>query len=443
MGGELPLDERGWPRKLEPTQFAEALLHVDIGDHYPGGKYVCTFDGAGEIEFANAAQGRLVAKNKYAVDVDPSQGFIAVRLRRTDPKNPVKNIRLLKAEHEDTAHSSPFNPDFIKRYRGFQVIRFMDWQKTNNSKQVKWEDRPRIDDPTQSGFKGVALEYCLQLANTLDADPWLCLPHLADDDYVRNFATTVKNKLNPKRKVVIEYSNETWNTQFEQARYCKEKGLAQALSKNPYEAQLRYSAQRSVEIFKIFEEVFGSKDRLVRVLATHAANPWAGTTEMDWNDAFKSADAEAIAPYFGNAYGDPKTADKVAVMTVDEILDGCQKMIADNRKKNETYAAEAKKRGLKLMCYESGQHLVGFAGAENNEKLMHLFHAANRHPRMRELYLEDLKNWRDVSGDTYCVFSSVGRYTKWGSWGVLEYWDQKESEAPKMMAIREWMKGTK
>ena len=42
--------------------------------------------------------------------------------------------------------------------------------------------------------------------------------------------------------------------------------------------------------------------------------------------------------------------------------------------------------------------------------------------------------------DTFCVFSSMGRYTKWGSWGVMEYYDQKETDAPKMMALREWMK---
>jgi hypothetical protein len=439
-GGDLPLDERGWPKSLEPTQFAEALLHVDIQPHYPSGKYVCLFEGRGELEFSHAATGKLVGPNKYAVDVDSNKSFIAVRVRKTDPKNPVKNIRFVKAEHEGTYKSAPFYPDFLKRYKGLQAIRFMDWQRTNNSKQVKWSERPRVDDATQAGTKGVALEYCIQLANTLDADPWFCIPHLADDDYVRNFAKLVKDKVNSKHKIYVEYSNETWNTMFDQAKHCKEKGLELKLSENGYEAQLRYSAQRSVEIFKLFEEVFGGKDRLVRVLAVHAANPWTGTTEMDWQDAHRSADAVAIAPYFGNAFGDPKTVDKVSQMTVDEILDGCKKMIADNKVKNQKYADEAKKRNLRLMCYESGQHLAGYAGAENNAKLTDLFHEANRHPRMKELYLEDLKNWQDVGGDTYAVFSSVGRYTKWGSWGVLEHAYQDETKAPKMMALREWMK---
>jgi hypothetical protein len=438
-GGPLDLDARGWPRKLADKQFAEALIYMDIGNHYPGGAYVCLFDGKGELEFSNAAQGKRVGPNKYTVDVDNAKGFMAVRIRKTDPQDPVRNIRVSKAEHEKTYQTQPFLPEFLDRYKGFQVIRFMDWQKTNNSNDERWEKRPRPDDATQAGMKGVALEYCLQLANALDVDPWLCIPHKADDDYVRNFAKMVKEKLDPKHKVYIEYSNETWNTIFDQSKYCQERGLALKLSDNAYEAQIRYSSQRSVEVFKIFAEVFGGTDRLVRVLAAHGAHPWTGTTAMDWKDAYKSADAIAIAPYFGNAYGDPKTADKVAAMSVDELLDGCKKMIADNRKTNEVYAAEAKKRGLKLMTYESGQHLVGYAGAQDDQRLMKLFHDANRHPRMRELYLEDLKNWQEIGGSTFCVFSSMGLYTKWGSWGVLEHRDQNPDDSPKWKAIRDFM----
>jgi hypothetical protein len=439
QGGPLPLDERGWPKQLADQQFAEALIYMDIGAHYPGGKYVCTFEGKGELEFSNAAQGKKAGPNRYAVDVDNARGFMAVRVRKTDPKDPVRNIRLVPEQYKDSYQLQPFLPEFLERYKGFQVIRFMDWLRVNNSTIEKWSERSRPEDQTQAGQKGVALEYCLQCANALDADPWLCIPHKADDDYVRNFAKMVKEKLNSKHKVYIEYSNETWNQLFDQAKYCTERGLALKLSDKPYDAELRYSSQRSVEVFKIFEEVFGGKDRLVRVIAAHGAHLWTGTTEMDWKDAYKSADAIAIAPYFGNRFGDPKTADQVSMATVDELLDGCQKMIADNKKTNETYAVEAKKRDLKLMTYESGQHLVGVAGAQDNEKLMKLFHEANRHPRMKELYLRDLKNWQEIGGSTFCVFSSMGLYTKWGSWGVLEHRDQDPATAPKWQAIQEFM----
>ena len=434
-GGELKV-ESGWVKELAPEQFAEALMFVDIGNRYPGGKYVCLYKGTGTVEFGHAAKVEKSEPGRIELEVTPDKGMLTLKVTKT----PVEDVRLIPADLEKDGPI--FRPAFLKRYEGFGVIRFMDWQRTNDSKQGKWGERPLPTDATQASNKGVAIEHCCDLAIAMKADPWFCIPHLADNEYVEKFAQLVRDRLKEtKLKVYVEYSNETWNGQFEQARYCARKGKELGLSENAYEGQLRYSAQRSVEIFKIFEKEFGSKDRLVRVLSAHSVNPWSGTTVMDWKDAAKSADAIAIAPYFGNAFGDPKTADQVAAMSVDEILDGCQKSIESNKKHLEKYAAEAKTRGLKLMAYEAGQHLAGYGGAENNEKLMKLFHEANRHPRMKDLYLQDMKNWAEAGGSTYCLFSSVGRYSKWGSWGLKEYEDDPDDKAPKLQAVREVISG--
>ena len=37
----------------------------------------------------------------------------------------------------------------------------------------------------------------VELANTLHANPWFCMPHQADDEFVRNFARTVREQLDP------------------------------------------------------------------------------------------------------------------------------------------------------------------------------------------------------------------------------------------------------
>ena len=49
-----------------------------------------------------------------------------------------------------------------------------------------------------------------------------------------------------------------------------------------------------------------------------------------------------------------------------------------------------------------------------------MFQAANRDPRMGELYLRHLAHWQASGGDLYVLFNSMGEYTKWGSWGLLE-----------------------
>jgi hypothetical protein len=50
------------------------------------------------------------------------------------------------------------------------------------------------------------------------------MPHQASDEYVRQFALLVKEKLDPSLKVYIEYSNEVWNGIFAQHRYAEEQG---------------------------------------------------------------------------------------------------------------------------------------------------------------------------------------------------------------------------
>ena len=61
----------------------------------------------------------------------------------------------------------------------------------------------------------------VDLCNRLKINPWLCVPHLASDDYVRRFAEIVKRDWDPPLKVYVEYSNEVWNGIFEQHRYAK------------------------------------------------------------------------------------------------------------------------------------------------------------------------------------------------------------------------------
>jgi hypothetical protein len=158
---------------------------------------------------------------------------------------------------------------------------------------------------------------------------------------------------------------------------------------------------------------------------------------MGWKDAYKNADAIAIAPYFGSEFGDPKSADKMASLSVDELLKECRRSIHERAKTTRRYADEARKRHLRLIAYEGGQHLVGVRGAENNERLTKLFQAANRAAAMKEVYLEDLKTWQECGGGLFCVFSSLGGPSKWGSWGILESEKQDPATAPKFQAIQE------
>jgi hypothetical protein len=263
----------------------------------------------------------------------------------------------------------------------------------------------------------------IELCNIVEIDPWFNMPHLADDDYMRRFAQQVKSSIRPSLKIYVEYSNEVWNSMFGQAGYASEQGLAAGLSDNPYEAQLRFYAQRTTEILAIWEDVFSdTRDRIIGVYAAQSANDWTSTTILSSKGVKDHCDVLAIAPYFGGSLGSPERADEVAEWSLDRLFSELGTEIeSDNLHAIQKQSQIARRHGVKLVAYEGGQHLVGHGGAENNERLVDLFIAANRDRRMGELYRRHLNLWWAAGGDLYAFFSSMSEPSKWGSWGLLEF----------------------
>lgn len=440
-GPALEVDERGWVKRLEPNCFAETPLCTIDGGHYPGGEWTVLWEGDGRIELSKG-EVTSTGPGRQVVRIDPSGGGFFLRLLETNPDNPVRNIRVVMPGLDPaTVQHDPWHPRFLDRWRGVACVRFMDFQETNNSRQRRWTDRPRPDDATFTR-RGIPLELLCDLANRLGADPWFCLPHLADDDYVRQFAEMVKARLDPKLRVYVEYSNEVWNGQFEQHRYAGEEGRRLGLADKPWEAAWHFTARRSVQIFGIWQAVFGGSDRLVRVLATQAGNSYVAKQILRWEDAYRHADVLAIAPYISMnipAEGKGLTAPQVASWPVERFLDYVEtNALPECIRWMEEHRQVAHEHGLKLVCYEAGQHFVGVQGGENHEGLTRLLHAANGHARMADLYGRYYEAWQARDGDLLCHFSSVGQWSKWGSWGLLQYADEDPGSSPKFVATMRW-----
>ncbi len=440
-GPELTLDEHGWVKKLEPNCWAETPICTIRGGHYPPGQYTVLYDGKGKIEFFNAAKIIASEPGKISINADPNKGGFHLKITQTDPDDYIRNIRVIMPGFLETCQDNPWHPVFLARWKGMACLRFMDFMHTNNSTISTWADRPKLSDATFT-TKGIPLELLIDLANRLNTDPWFCIPHLADDDYVRNFAQMVKNRLNPDLKIYIEYSNEVWNGQFKQHHYAGQKGQELGFAEKPWEAAWRYTAYRSVQIFNIFEEVFGSADRLIRVLPTQAANPYVSERILEFQDAYKHADALAVAPYISfniHPQAPVNPTAEVQNWTLDQLLDYVEtKSLPQSIGWIQRQKHTADKFGLKLIAYEAGQHLVGVAGGENNETVTALLHKANAHPRMGKIYEKYLTAWTDAGGDLLCHFSSVSRWSKWGSWGLLQHYDDDPAKSPKFTAVLNW-----
>lgn len=129
-------------------------------------------------------------------------------LRATNPANPVRNLRIMPKALENVAGRQPFHPWFLKDIERYSVLRFQGWLGTNADTLVPWEQRVTPSYNSQTGPGGVAFDYLVQLCNQLGAAPWINVHHLADDTYVRNVATFLRDKLRPDVRIFVEHSNE-------------------------------------------------------------------------------------------------------------------------------------------------------------------------------------------------------------------------------------------
>ena len=440
-GETLNLDSQGWVRSLASNQWAGTLLYRGILGKYPAGDYLLKFDGEGEIEIGFDATIISESPGEKVLRVSPSHDGILFRIKSTNPANYIRNIKVLLPGYWNTYETELFHPLFIQSLNPFKVIRFMDWQHTNFSSVENWNERTTPEHNTQAGSQGVALEHMLALCNRVKADPWFCMSDIATDDYIQQFATMVKNNLDPKLRVYIEHSNEVWNSGFSQAGRVQAAGLALWPELNTptgkFEARMRMHGQRSGEIFDIWESVFGGTDQLVRVIASQHANSWTANKALEWNDVYLKTDALATAPYWGNELGDPDKGLNTPSQTVDWILDYCESDIETERVRTRVNKTVADSFGVDLIAYEGGQHMAPLDEWTNNSTLNDKFYAANRHPRMQELYREYIQGWKEDGGGVFTAFTLQGSYSKSGSWGLLEYMDQSYLSAPKYLGLVE------
>lgn len=289
---------------------------------------------------------------------------------------------------------------------------------------------------------GVSIEYQIELCNILGVDGWFNIPHLADDDYIFNMALLINNTLSPNLKAYIEYSNEVWNWApgYVQTRYASAMALAEGDTSG--NRHLTWYGRKAVQVFSIFDRVFGSlaRTRLVRVVAVQAGSGSAQLSQV----GFGGADALAIGAYFGHSLNSfLYNTDGWQNITVDQVLDQARKLILSDILATTKASAEvAKSYGMKLIAYEGGQHFGGGGScgavdcstvADLQGKLM----AANHSPRMKGLYQNMLKAWSMGGGSTFTAFSHIGYDSRYGSWGALQYQMEDRSIAWKWQALTE------
>jgi hypothetical protein len=332
-----PVSLPRWWQYGDRWQYQTAVAYVGWGGAaVAAGHYAAHFDGNGTLSFGGDAVlvgalsfDPIAMRGRYLFNVTKPTRGVEVRIVMTDPHAPLENVRIFRVQDEvrsdggtgaaevlgsvdvdatDAALSAqPFHPDLLGVLSGVRLLRFCGWALIDsndyhdNNFRPAWAGRSTPNSLTQAGPRGVALEYMVALANTLNASAWFCMPRSnamdpdemsapnrpgeADEADLAAYATHVNEHLLPHLTAFVEYRTNAANRN----------------------EALQTHAIESLEVFRAWTGAFGEDasrpaalgTRLVRV---SAAGAWLGGTIMRFGSDLGDVDAVALRAAFGKSF---------------------------------------------------------------------------------------------------------------------------------------------
>jgi hypothetical protein len=339
--------------------------------------------GLATIQNFTYSGGRFSANMVYT-----STGTAGVVLTFQNTGGGVRNVKLMKPRAPGSSSpystTTTFTDQVKKMVEKFDVIRFM-WAVDgwNGAWQVQWADRVQTEyasynrgsgevvNGVKLGWagKGMPWEMAIKFCNETGKDMWINMPLGADDDYIRQLATLVRDTYTvADGKVYVEYSNEaTWDFAGVCSAYLRKKGLEEAGAKGPvgYDGirdeniiPARYYAKRAAEISVIWRGVWGDAAMMTQVRPV-ACGQLKYDSELIWGLEFISnwfgngdgnhvAEPHPVNYYFYGCGGSHYTGDDP-----DAVTNGVREIDAFEAYEEEE-ACLAKMYGLKRCAYEGG-----------------------------------------------------------------------------------------
>ena len=418
VANQLTLDPNGYPIGLPQnttvgSTMVRYILSSDGGNLRQDSMYVLLYDGEGTVTMNGGVN--QISSTPGRIQFSPTNnGNIWIHILESNVANHARNFRLLRIQDENADLSTDvFYEVFLDKIAPFSVLRFMDWGSTNSSPNVEWSDRGHTSYFTYAGAQGVPYETMIELANQLEKDVWICVPHQANDNYITQMATLFRDNLNGNSRIFLEYSNEVWNWIFSQAHY----------NNNNRPSNLSYGramAERAKNVFRIWHEVFGDdRCRVKRVLGIQAG--FTGLNEQilgqlsedDW-------DYGSPTHYFGldhESTGNPVLGPS---STVQDIMLNAQNSWNNFKSLVKADYNNIHIYGKEVITYEGGQHFVGnvFGIPYPYQGAMWAAQNSDEMYDMYDMMHDTIRSWGCRLATNFSL-SSV-QESVYGSWGVLD-----------------------
>lgn len=457
-------DANGWVTQMPANATAiETFILTGLPSEMilAAGTYRVTWEGDGTLNMSgNVSNITTIDTHTLTFDYTPlgDDLLVVIAISAINPANYIRNIRVIKTDHiELYAQGEIFNPDWLDIIKGFRCLRFMDWQGTNWSTKSSWNDMPSVDYFSWTGADA-PLEVMVRLANTLEADAWFNIPHLADDNFVINFATYVRDNLNRNLTAYYEFSNEIWNFTFSGASGQSSWAIDLANSVLPGvgDGWMQIAGVYAAKTMRTITQVYGSRTNFKRVIATQTE--WEGLEHGLLNaEDYRLAFPETPAPYTAfdcyavTGYFNGELSDAEFMPTVQGWLEnGLQSAITnaiDNIRNSTNGRSVATlfdywdyqknvcdTYGLDLLMYEGGTHTIPPEPIREDEDILAFFEALNYSTEMADVYRDVMDRWELIGGISFNVFVEITNPGVHGYWGALRYLGDSN---PRWNAIQE------
>lgn len=441
----LPIDGFGYVTSLPPNIYAQTSISG-------AGAYVLSYSGEGAVYIKNklVANGGVVTLN----------GRTRLEIRTVNPSNYLTNLSLAL----QGSSGATFTAEALSHIKPFKSYRFMDFMATNGtfyatqdpgdperdkSANGNWNTRAVPNDCFWRSSLGVPLEVMVELCNITYCEPWFNIPTEADDTFITNFATYIRDNLDPRLNIYVEYSNEAPWGGFGQRQWMREKGQALGIS------AISYFGKRTTQICQIFDQIFGTdKARVKGVMAGQSTNyrVLQELLQYKWDpspkpNSFYGIDCIAIAPYFSiklnNQSPTPtlrhqflidawnNDADKGMAKIFQSLEfgtglppsgfgatgDGAEGMLRSFENIGQHYRLAQDYGGLQLVCYEGGQGLSQL-GNYPYDDITAQFIMAQTDPRMYTMYIKYFTKVFQLGVSRFMHFSDASTWGWFGSWGA-------------------------
>lgn len=465
--GNCSVGADGWP--AQPS-FGNVFITAGAAGPVLAGAYAMSFTGNASVVPANGAS---ATNQVYDAATDSTTATLVLAPNacnclmfgfegastRAGPG--IKDLRILQPGYALDGNDT-FSRPLLALLGRADVLRFMDWGRTNGNLIADWSARtlPSSFSYAPQGSE-VPWEVIFDLANELGKDAWINVPVHATDDYVLQLATLAAARLAPGLNLYLEYSNEVWNWSFEQSHFALAAANASVYAGDPYHLNasgligdgnpgywmIRWYVAKLKAFSDIFRTVFGA-DAVGRDKRVRPVYAWQCGGDQD----------SVGLPYLLQIYGEPAsffhsiacapymTIGDVAsspALTADEVLAGWRSYqqnisLAGAGFGRGNYVAALSAAGaywgLAVQAYEAGPDTAQGLNAGGP-----LFAKGNASadPRISPIIFDYLQSWHELGAHmgpmNYFTFGAGPLDDKYGIYAVLQ--DMSKMDTPKLAAI--------